>query len=418
MKTSIQLSFYSILAALVVLAAGCRDNREPTPVPPKPNTTSNADASINASSSATVDAGKKDASEPSSPDTGKFDVKKETWGKLPNGQEALLFTITNPSGAKLKFTNFGGHLVAIEVPDRSGKFENVLLSLDSLDAYVKQTASLGATIGRFANRIANGKFTLNGEEYHLPINNGPNSLHGGPQGFGHQLWTSKEVERPDAAGVELTYVSKDGEAGYPGTLTATATFWLTKDNSVQIDYTAKTDKDTVVNLTNHAYFNLSANPGKEIFDQQMMIDSDKYLETDSTLIPTGKLLDVKDTEFDFTSSKPLGPGIKKMKQSDPIGGYDNCYVLRNDGKLALVAKAKDPNSGRVMEVWTDEPGVQLYSANHLAGAAINGGFKQYTAFCLETQHYPDSPNHADFPSTVLKPGVTFKTTTIYKFKSE
>ncbi len=345
-------------------------------------------------------------------------MQKQTWGELPDGREAELFTITNPNGAKLKLTNYGAHIVAIEVPDCSGKIENVVLGLDSLKSYVDQTASLGATVGRYANRIANGKFMLNGTEFHLPINNGPNSLHGGPEGFSHQVWSGKEVKRSDAAGIEFTYVSKDGEAGYPGTLTAIATYWLTKDNAMQIDYSATTDKDTVVNLTNHAYFNLAGDAKGDIFDQEMMIAADKYLETDKTLIPTGKMLDVKDTVMDFTSPKPLGSGIKKLNENDPVGGYDNCYVLKNDGKLALVAKAKDPKTGRIMEVWTDQPGVQLYSSNYLNGAAQNGGFEQYAAFCLETQHFPDSPNHPDFPSTLLKPGETFKSTTIYKFGVE
>jgi aldose 1-epimerase len=345
-------------------------------------------------------------------------VQKQTWGQLPDGRDAELFTISNPGGAKLKLTNYGAHIVAVEMPDRAGNIENVVLGLDSLDSYVKQTVSFGATVGRYANRIAGGKFTLNGEEYHLPINNGPNSLHGGPQGFSHQLWMAKKVRKTDAVGVEFTYLSKDGEAGYPGTLTATATYWLTKDNALQIDYKAMTDKDTVVNLTNHAYFNLAADGKRNIFDQEMMIDSDKYLDVDKGLIPTGKLLDVKDSVMDFKTSKPFGPGIKKLNANDPLGGYDHCYVLKNDGKLALAAKAKDPKSGRVMEVWTEQPGIQLYSSNHLNGDALNGGFPQYAAFCLETQHYPDSPNHPDFPSTVLKAGDTFLSTTIYKFGVE
>jgi aldose 1-epimerase len=401
-----------LIGLAIALAPACSDNREPTPVQKKNATVADA------GSATPADAAKANSPESSPQDTGKIDVKKETWGKLPDGRDADLFTITNPKGAKLKMTNFGAHIVAIEVPDRNGKMENVVLPLDSLEAYVKQTASLGATIGRYANRIAVGKFTLNGQEYHLPINNGPNSLHGGPEGFSHQLWTAKEVEKPGAAGVEFTYVSKDGEAGYPGTLTATATFWLTSDNAVQIDYTAKTDKDTVVNLTNHAYFNLSGDPKAGIFEQEMMIDADKYLEADPTLIPTGKLVDVAVTVYDFRSPKPLGPGIKELKADNPVGGYDNCYVLKNNGKLALAAKATDPKTGRTMEVWTDQPGVQLYSSNHLNGAAINGGYEQYAAFCLETQHYPDSPNHPDFPSTVLKPGEIFKSTTIYKFSAE
>lgn len=388
------------LCLAVLVAAGCKDNRQPTPVPPKAGSTDS-----------------QTSSNPTSNDMGKFDVQEEVWGKLSDGRDGHLFTIKNPGGAVLKMTDWGAHIVAIEVPDRDGKLANVNLNVDSLGGVVKQTAHLGATVGRYANRIAKGKFTLNGQEYSLPINNGPNSLHGGPEGFGHQLWTAKKVEKADAAGVEFTYVSKDGEMGYPGTLTATATYWLTKDNAVEIDYTATTDKDTVVNLTNHAYFNLAGAGSGDIFNQELQLDAKKYLEVDGTLIPTGKLVDVSG-DMDFTSSKPLGPGIKAFREKSPTGGYDHCYVLDNGGKLAKAGKAKDPASGRTMEVWTDQPGIQLYTSNHLEGAAINGSFPQYAAFCLETQHYPDSPNHPDFPSAVLKPGETFKSTTIYKFGAE
>jgi aldose 1-epimerase len=295
---------------------------------------------------------------------------------------------------------------------------NVLLGLDSVDDYVLQTASLGATIGRFGNRIAKGRFKLDGKEYSLPINNGPNHLHGGPNGFSHQLWTAKEMKRPDAVGVQLTYVSKDGEEGYPGTLTATATYWLTKNNELKIEYTATTDKPTVVNLTNHAYWNLAGAKSGRIFDQEMMIAAEQYLEADSTKIPTGKLIDVSGSNMDFRKPMALGPGVKEMSAKDEHGGYDHCYVLKNGGKMALAAKAKDPESGRVMEVLTDQPGVQLYTGNFLNGTPATGGFEQYTAFCLETQHYPDSPNHPEFPSAALRPGETFKSTTIYKFSAE
>jgi aldose 1-epimerase len=337
---------------------------------------------------------------------------------MPDGRDASLYTVTNPNGLQLKMTDYGATVVSLEVPDRNGKLANISLGLTSLDEYINHTAHFGATIGRFGNRIAKGKFTLDGKTYSLPINNEPNHLHGGPKGFDHQLWTAKEVEKPDAAGLEFTYVSKDGEAGYPGTLTAIATYWLTKDNELKIDYTAKTDKDTVVNLTNHTYWNLAGAGSGDILGQQMMIAADKYLAVDDTLIPTGKMVDVKGTVMDFTSSKPIGPGVAELKKQG-VRGYDHCYVLRNqNGKLALAAKAKDSASGRVMEVWTDQPGIQFYTGNFLDGTKINGGFPQHSAFCLETQHYPDSPNRPEFPSTVLKPGQTYKTTTIYKFSTE
>jgi aldose 1-epimerase len=349
---------------------------------------------------------------------GKFNIKKEAFETMPDGRGASLFTVTNPAGVLLKMTDYGAAVVSLEVPDKNGKLANIVLGLPSLNDYLKQTVFFGATIGRYGNRIAKGKFTLNGKEYSLPINNAPNHLHGGPKGFDHQLWTAKEVEKPDAAGLEFTYVSKDGEAGYPGTLTATATYWLTNNNELKIDYAATTDKDTVLNLTNHAYWNLAGADSGDILNQQMMIASDKYLEVDDTLIPIGKMADVKGTVMDFTSLKPIGPGVAEIKQQGGRG-YDHCYVLRNqDGKLAMAAKAKDPASGRVMEVWTDQPGIQLYTGNFLDGSATSGGFPQYGAFCLETEHYPDSPNHPEFPSTVLKPGQTLKSTTVYKFATE
>ena len=263
----------------------------------------------------------------------------------------------------------------------------------------------------------NGKFALDGKQYTLETNNGPNHLHGGSKGFDHQLWNAEQVQTPDAYGVKFTYVSKDGEANYPGTLTATATYWLTKDNALKIDYTATTDKNTVVNLTNHAYWNLAGAGKGDILDQKIKVEADKYLAVDNTLIPTGEMKDVAGTIMDFTKERAFRPGVDDLKQQ-PILGYDHCYVLRNPGKLELAATARDPKSGRIMEVWTDQPGVQLYTGNHLDGGAINGGFPQYSAFCLETQHFPDSPNHPQFPSTVLKPGEEFKSTTVYKFKTE
>jgi aldose 1-epimerase len=259
---------------------------------------------------------------------------------------------------------------------------------------------------------------LNGQEYSLPINNGPNHLHGGPMGFDHQLWTAKKVEKDGAAGVEFSYVSKDGEEGYPGTMNTMATYWLTKDNELRIDYAATTDKDTVLNLTNHTYWNLAGAGKGDILKHELMLTADKYLAVDETLIPTGKMTETKGTPMDFASARPLGPGVQAMKDAGGRG-IDHCYVLRNqDGTMAMAARMKDPSSGRVMEVWTDQPGIQVYTGNFLDGDPINGGFKQHAAFCLETQHYPDSPNQPEFPTTVLKPGETFKSTTVHKFLTE
>ncbi len=347
---------------------------------------------------------------------GKFSIQKESFGKMPDGRAISIFTITNPKGVQLKMTDYGATVVSLEVPDKNAKLANVTLGCHTLDDYLTQNTFFGATIGRYGNRIAKGKFTLNGKEYVLPINNAPNHLHGGPNGFDHQVWSAKEIEKPDAAGLEFTYVSKDGEAGYPGTLTVIATYLLTANNELKIDYSATTDKDTVLNLTNHTYWNLAG--AGTILDQQMMIAADKYLTVDDTLIPTGKLADVKGTPFDFVSSKPIGPGVAEIKKQGGRG-VDHCYVLRSqNGKLALAAKAKDPTSGRVMEVWTDQPGIQFYTGNFLDGSKTSGGFPQHSAFCLETQHYPDSPNRPEFPSTVLKPGQRFNSTTVYKFSTE
>ena len=347
---------------------------------------------------------------------GKFDIQSKDWGKLPDGRETKLYTITNPSGVKLEMTDYGATVVSLEVPDRNGKMASVVLGLPSSADYNKHTAFLGATIGRYGNRIAKGKFTLDGKEYTLPINNAPNHLHGGPLGFDHQMWNVIEVHAPDAAGLEFTYVSKDGEQGYPGNLTATATYWLTADNALRIDYTATTDKNTVVNLTNHAYWNLAGAGSGDILGQKLKLEADKYLAVDDTLIPTGKMVDVKDDPpMDFTSMSTIGDGVAKLKAQGGTG-FDHCYVLRSqDGKLALAAKAEDPKSGRTMEVWTDQPGIQFYTGNFLEGSPLSGGYPQHSAFCLETQHYPDAPNRPEFASTELKPGQTFKSTTEYKF---
>ena len=389
MKFTIWLT---LLAALCWGASGCQDNRGPT-------------------------AASKDSSNPKG-DMGKFKFSQESFGKLSGGPEVTEFTVTNPSGATLKMIDYGATIVSLEVPDKDGNLANVNLGLKTPDEYDKNTAHFGATIGRYGNRIAKGKFKLDGKEYSLAINNPPNHLHGGPKGFDHVMWKGEEVESTDAMGIKFTYVSKDGDENYPGTLTATATYWLTKANALTIDYEATTDKDTIVNLTNHAYWNLAGSG--DILDEELMIAADKYLPVNESLIPTGKMTDVKDDPaMDFTSPKKIGPGVTEMKKkagkTDGVG-YDHCYVLRSqDGKQALAAKVTDPKSGRTMEVLTDQPGIQFYSGNFLDGGPLVGGNKQHAALCLETQHYPDSPNQPEFPSTVLKPGDTYKTSTTYKF---
>ncbi|MCC7085033.1 MAG: galactose mutarotase [Pirellulales bacterium] len=405
MRLNTYCSLSLIGSILLLTEAGCENRRHPTPVEPKPEKSeSTTSASANTSTNTS--------------DMGKFTIDKLPWGKMPDGREVLLFTITGPGGERVRLTNYGAYIVSVEMPDRSGKLDNITLGFDNLDAYLKHTAHFGGAIGRFGNRIAKGKFTLDGKEFSLPINNGPNHLHGGPKGFDHQLWMAEEVEQPNAAGVKFTYVSKDGEEGYPGTMTATATYWLTKENELRVDYTATTDKNTVVNLTNHAYWNLAGAGKGDILKHELMLASDQYLAVDENLIPTGAMVDVKESALDFSASKPIGAGVDEMKRQG-ARGIDYCYVLRNQsGGLALAARVKDPSSGRVLEILTDQPGVQLYTGNFLDGSPINGGFQQHAAFCLETQHYPDSPNHPEFPSTVLKPGDTFTSTTVHKFSAE
>jgi aldose 1-epimerase len=427
MRISSSLLISAMFVASCALL-GCSDRTQPGPAAAQVATTSaSSDSPSTSDPTPTIarqtgagaqDNHSTDSSNQTTTDMGKFQFKKQSFGKLSDGREASLYTITNPSGMQLQMTDYGATVVSLKVPDKKGDLANVCLTLPDAAAFQNNTAHYGATIGRFGNRIAKGKFVLDGKTYSLPINNAPNHLHGGPEGFDHQMWMAKEVEAPDARGLEFTYVSKDGEQGYPGTLKATATYWLTKDNALKIDYTATTEKDTVVNLTNHTYWNLAGAGSGDILGEQMMINADKYLAVDDTLIPTGKMDAVKGTDMDFTTLKQIGPGVAEIKKQGGRG-YDHCYVLRSqDGKLALAAKAKDPVSGRVMEVWTDQPGIQFYTGNFLDGAAENGGYPQHSAFCLETQHYPDSPNQPEFPSTVLKPGQTFKSTTVYKFSTE
>jgi aldose 1-epimerase len=330
----------------------------------------------------------------------------QPFGKTTDGRPIDRYTLKNANGLEADVITWGGIVTRLLVPDRSGKPGDVVLGFDTLDGYLKQHPYFGAIVGRYGNRIAKGRFSLNGKSYTLATNNGPNSLHGGVKGFDKQVWTARPVSSPDGDAVELTYVSKDGEEGYPGTLTTTVTYWLTKDNAVKIDYEATTDKDTVVNLTNHAYWNLAGAGSGDIQGHELMLTADKYLAVDPTLIPTGKMVDVKDdSAMDFTSAKKIGAGTDELKKAGKTA-YDHCYVLRSqDGKQALAAKAKDPASGRTMEVTTDQPGIQLYTGNR-------------GSFALETQHYPDSPNRAEFPSTVLKPGETYKTSSTYKFGVE
>ncbi len=339
------------------------------------------------------------------------------FGKTAEGKEVKLFTCTNASGSILELTDYGASVVSVEVPDRDGKLANVNLGFDKLDGYLGQHPFFGATVGRFCNRIANGRFTLDGKEYQLATNNGPHHLHGGDKGFNRYVWTSEPIVGADGVGVRFTHTSPDGDENYPGTLRMTATYTLTNNNELRIELSAVTDKPTVLNLTNHNYWNLAGAGSGNILDHVLTLEADKYLPVDDTLIPTGELAPVKGTPFDFTKATAIGSRFDQLK-GDPTG-YDHCYVLRGqDGKLSLAARVKDPKSGRVMEVYTTQPGVQLYTGNFLDGSESNGGNKQHEGFCLETQHYPDSPNKPEFPTTVLRPGEEFRAVSVFRFSTE
>ncbi|KQS31350.1 aldose epimerase family protein [Dyadobacter sp. Leaf189] len=349
-------------------------------------------------------------------------ISKETFGELPDGQKADLYTLTNGNGMTVNITNYGGIITKLTAPDKKGEWTDVVLGFDSLQPYLAGHPFFGALVGRYGNRIAKGKFTLEGKEYSLAINNGPNSLHGGEKGFDKVLWNATEIKEDSIVGLQLEYVSKDMEEGYPGNLNVKVTYTLDNDNALTIKYRATTDKTTVLNLTNHSYFNLTGLK-RDILDHEVSLASDSIVPVDATLIPTGKLRAVEGTPFDFRKPVKINAGINKTEdeQIKNGGGYDHCWVLkRTEPGLMLFATVKEPESGRFMEVYTTEPAVQFYSGNFLDGT-LKGKNATYTkrfGFCLETEHYPDSPNQPQFPSTVLKPGDTYETTTKYKFSAK
>lgn len=351
-------------------------------------------------------------------------IKKEVFGTMPSGEQVFLYTLRNAKGMEATITNYGGIVVSLLVPDKNNKMGDVVLGYNNLEGYLQDSPYFGALIGRFGNRIAKGKFTLEGKEYTLAINNGENTLHGGLKGFDKVVWTPEEIETADGRpGLKLTYLSKDMEEGYPGNLSVTVVYSLTDDSGLQIDYSATTDKATVINLTNHSYFNLSGEGSGTILNQLMMINADKYTPIDQGLIPTGELADVEGTPFDFREPTAIGKRINEDNQQLKFGlGYDHNFGLnKKDSEMSLAARVSDPNSGRVMEVYTTEPGLQFYSGNFLDGKIIGKSGRAYNyrdAFVLETQHFPDSPNHPGFPSTVLRPGEKYVSQTIYKFKTE
>lgn len=347
-------------------------------------------------------------------------VEKTPFGKTKDGIAVDLFVLANGNGMKAKISTYGAILTELEAPDRDGKRDDVVLGFDNLASYLAGHPHFGATTGRVANRIAKGRFTLDGKEYTLAVNNGPNALHGGLKGFDKVVWKSEPKESPDAAAVRLTYVSRDGEEGYPGNLTTAVTYTLTNQNEIRIDYKATTDKATPVNLTNHSYFNLGGLASGDILGHELMMEADEYTPADDSLIPTGEILSVKGTPLDFTQPATIGSRLAQV--ADKTGGYDHNFVLRSKGKkLALAARVYEPNSGRVMEMYTTEPGVQLYTANFLDGK-LKGkdgvAYKKHQAFCLEAQHFPDSVNQPKFPSIILRPGETYTQTTVYKFSTK
>jgi aldose 1-epimerase len=336
------------------------------------------------------------------------------------GDAAELYTLTNAKGMEAAITTYGGRVVTLKVPDRAGRFADVVLGFENLDGYLKENPYFGAIVGRYGNRIAQGAFTLNAVKYTLSRNNGENALHGGIKGFDKVVWKAEGGVGPT---VELSYLSKDGEEGYPGNLSVTVTYTLTEDNSLRIEYAATTDKDTVINLTNHSYFNLFGQGEGDILDHVMMINADRFTPVDEGLIPTGALRPVEGSPFDFRKPTAIGARIDGTDEQLVRGkGYDHNFALNRSGDaLSLAARVSDPKSGRVMEVLTTEPGVQFYTGNFLDGSIRGKGGKVYpkrAAFCLETQHFPDSPNQPGFPSVVLKPGGRYQTTTVYRFSAQ
>ncbi len=338
------------------------------------------------------------------------------WGKTKEGEPVALYTLRNAKGAEARIATYGGVVVSLKVPDRSGTIGDVVAGFDNFDDYLKPPPYFGAIIGRYGNRIGNARFSLNGKEYTLARNDGPNQLHGGLRGFDKRLWTAR---RQSAQSIDLSYLSADGEEGYPGNLSVTVTYTLTDANELKIEYSATTDKETVVNLTNHSYFNLAGDG--DILGHEVLINADRFTPVDKGLIPTGELKKVDGTPFDFRTPKKIGERIDQKDEQLTFGrGYDHNWVLNRSGSgLEPAAKVKDPKSGRVLEVLTTEPGLQFYTGNFLDGTLKGKGrtYARRSAFCMETQHFPDSPNKPSFPSTVLKPGVTYRTTTVYRFSA-
>jgi aldose 1-epimerase len=381
-----------VVSALLAGVAGCGKSEPPAPPPPPPTPQ----------------------------EISKNTISKAAFGTLPDGTSVDLYTMVNANGMEVRATNYGGIITALLVPDASGKLGDVALGYNSLDGYLKSSPYFGAIVGRYGNRIGKARFKIDDQTYKLPANDGPNTLHGGVKGFDKVVWQAEPFEKEDSVGVIFTYTSKDGEEGFPGNLQTRVTYTLTDKNELSFEYHATTDKPTVVNLTQHAYFNLAGEGNGDILGHEVMIPADQYTPVDARLIPTGKLEDVTNTPFDFRMKTPIGARIDAdHEQIKRGGGYDHNFVLkRKEPGLALAARVAEPTTRRVMEVHTTEPGVQFYTGNFLDGSITGKAGKPYgkrTGFCLETQHYPDSPNRPEFPSTVLRPGEEYKSQTVYTF---
>lgn len=353
----------------------------------------------------------------------KVTISKQEYGTTANGQKVDQYILTNSSGLQVDIITYGGRITSLKTPDKNGAFENVVLGFDNLAQYEKDNPFFGALIGRYGNRIGGAKFSLNDKPYQLAKNDGDNNLHGGLKGFDKKVWEAKTEEAPTSASLILTYISPDGEEGFPGTLTTTVTYTLHNDNSLEVLYEATTDKTTVVNLTQHAYFNLSGDFSSTILDHELEILADYYLPVDKGLIPTGELEAVEGSPFDFRQAKVIGQDIaKENTQLQLGGGFDHCWILNNQqAGYRRAAAAYHPGSGRYLEVFTDEPGIQFYSGNFLDGTlpAPNGGtYAKRSGLCLETQHYPDSPNQSEFPSVTLEPGEKYSSKTTFKLSTK
>ena len=344
------------------------------------------------------------------------------FGQLPDGTPVELYTLRNRHGMEAQIMTYGGIVTSLKVPDRHGKLDDVVLGYDTLDAYLKSTPYFGALIGRYGNRIAKGQFSLDGVTYTLATNNGVNALHGGLKGFDKVMWTARPLPTANGPSLILTYVSRNGEEGYPGNLLVTAVYSVTEDNALKVEFTATTDRKTVVNLTHHSYFNLRGSG--DVLGHIVTIPADRFTPVDSGLIPTGELRPVAGTPFDFTTPSAIGARIGQTQDEQIVlgQGYDHNWVLNKQGsELSLAAKVHEPLTGRTMEVWTTEPATQFYTGNFLDGTLVGKGgwaYQRRNGFCFEPQHYPDSPNHPAFPSTELKPGDIYSNTIIYKFRAE